>query len=162
MSGRVPTTCSSAAVSDSHPPILTRGRRVRSFGAALAGASPQSGTSPSASARSSPVPEIVTSLIPSPLQQAATSQGAPSSAPPMASTSGARSASLPIGGFLEDVDMASTPVPNLDEDVTMESATTRELAAALKVIASHLPIPRYDAEQAIDKSKTKINAVSSH
>src|SRR5258706_15390817 len=122
MSGRVPTT-RSQAVSDSHPPTLIPGRRVRSLGAALAGGSPQSSSSPSGSGRSqSPAPETVPMLTASPLQQPATSQGATSSAPPIASTSGARSASLPLGGFLEEVDMATTLVPLLDEDVAMESA----------------------------------------
>src|SRR5258706_13063896 len=100
-------------------------------------------------------------LTASPLQQANSSQGASSSAPPIASASGARSASLPLGGFLEEVDMAPTLVPVLDEDVAMESATTRELAAGLKVIASHLPIPRGGAKQAIDDAKAKINAATS-
>src|SRR5258706_15344655 len=122
MSGRVPPT-RSQAVSDSPPPPLIPGRRVRSLGAALAGGSPQSSSSPSGSGRSqSPAPETVPMLTASPLQQAATSQGATSSAPPVASTSGARSASLPLGGFLEEVDMATTLVPLLDEDVAMESA----------------------------------------
>src|SRR5258706_5725136 len=43
----------------------------------------------------------------------------------------------------------------------MESATTRELAAALKVIASRLPIPQGGAERAIDEAKAKINAATS-
>ncbi len=161
MSGRTPTT-RSQAVSDSHPPTLIPGRRVRSLGAALAGGSPQSSPSPSGSGRSqSPIPENVNMLTVSPLQQAASSQGATSSAPPIASTSGARSASLPLGGFLEEVDMAPTPALPLDEDVVMESATTRELAAALKVIASRLPIPQGGAERAIDEAKAKINAATS-
>src|SRR5258706_16080533 len=112
MSGHAPTTRSQAAVSDSHPPTLIPGRRVRSLGAALAGGPPPRSSSPSGSGRSqSPAPETVPLLTASPLQQAAPSQGATSSPPPIASTSGARSASFPLGGFLGEGGMAFPPAP---------------------------------------------------
>ncbi len=159
MSGRIPTT-RSQAVSDSHLPTLTQGRRVRSLGAALAGGSPLSSSSPSGSDRSqSPVREFQ-SLITSPLQQAASSQGATSSGPPVA-PSGACLALLPLGGFLEEVEMGTNPALPPDEDVVMESATTRELAKALRDIAAHLPIPQGGAEWVIDEAKAKINAATS-
>src|SRR5258706_491981 len=160
MSGRAPTTRSSA-VSDSHLPTLIPGRRVRSLGAALAGGSPPSSSSPSGSGRSqSPIPESVYPLTASLLQQAALSQGATSSNPPVASTSGARTSSLPLGGFLEEVEMGSNPALPLDEDVVMESATTRELAKALRDLASRLPVPMGSVERAIDEAKAKINATT--
>ncbi len=85
-------------------------------------------------------------LTTSPLQQAASSQGATSSTPPVASTSGACATSLPLGGFLEEVDMAPTPALPLDEDVVMESAMTRELRPACPslgvVLSRPLMMPR--------------------
>src|SRR5258706_12209255 len=151
MSGRAPTTRSSA-VSDSHLPTLIPGRRVRPLGAALAGGSPPSSSSPSGSGRSqSPIPESVHPLTASLLQQAALSQGATSSNPPVASTSGARASSLPLGGFLEEVEMGSDPALPPDEDIVMESATTRDLAKALRDLASRSPAPIGAVAQPIQK-----------
>src|SRR5258706_4558938 len=157
MAGRGTPLTRSQAVSESHPPTLTQGRRVRSLGAALAGGSPQSSPSPSSSDRLSPLgrpfqeSELITPLS----QQAASSQGA-SSSNPIELASGGRSASLPLG-FLDEVDEGASPSPHIAMDVDPESAMTRELAKALKDIAACLPIPRDGVERVIDEAKVKIH-----
>jgi len=133
MSGSRPMT-RATAVSVSPPPTLIPGRRRHTLGAALVGGSPQSSPSPSSSDRLSPLgrPSSEFAADHLPLQNAS-SQGDPSSAP-IASTSGVRSRSLPLGAALEEVDMDADPLPSLGNDVDMESAMTRELARALKTL----------------------------
>ena len=150
----------SQAVSDPYPPTLTRGRRVRSSGAALAGGSPLSSPSPSSGGGSSP--QLETSLTPfPPPQQDASSPGAPSSNP-RRSSGARRSGSEPIGARLEDAGMGSpSPEPILTQDVEMESASTREIAKALRDLAARLPVPRDGVERVVDEAKAKIHAATS-
>ena len=142
MSGTAPTT-RSQAVSDSYPPTLTQGRRVRSLGAALAGGSPQSSPSPPSdgSAADSSWPRLQESsdqlgfrigqLNSFPLQRTS-SQGGPIPST-SAGASGSRARSMPIGGALEEV-LGSEPDPSLVNDVPMESQTERELRQTLRDI----------------------------
>src|SRR5882757_5401168 len=105
-----PTT-RATTVSDSYPPTLHPGRRVRSLGTALAGGSPQSSPSPSSSDRLSPLGGPILEFVP-PLtvlspQQASGRCGA-TSPPPIASTSGVR-ASLELNPFVALALDASPP-----------------------------------------------------
>jgi len=47
------------------------------------------------------------------------------------------------------------------EDVEMESATTRDIAKALKDIAARLPVPMGSVERVIDEGKAKLAAATS-
>src|SRR5882757_6788292 len=158
-----PTT-RATTVSDSYPPTLHPGRRVRSLGAALAGGSPQSSPSPSSSDRLSPLGGPILEFVP-PLtilspQQASSRRGA-TSPPPIASTSGVRAGHELPDAFLEELDAPPrAPTPHIG-DVEMESATTRDLARALKDIAARLPVPSGAAERAVDEARAKINAATS-
>src|SRR6267154_2964516 len=149
----------SNTVSSPHPPTLTRGRRVRSLGAALAGGSPQSSPSPSSSDRLSPLGGPILEFVP-PLtilspQQASGRRGA-TSPPPIASTSGVRAGHELPDAFLEELDAPPrAPTPHIG-DVEMESATTRDLTRALKDIAARLPVPSGKAERAVEEAKAKI------
>ena len=130
MSGRTPVT-RSQAVSDSYPPILHPGRRVRSLGAALAGGSPQSSPTPSSADELSPLGRPSTefldvSLTDFPLQTAS-SQGDPPLPSTSAGTSGSRSRSLLLGATLEALKTGASLDPEPINDVPMESATEREL-----------------------------------
>ena len=156
MSGSRPVT---RAVSDPRPPTHS-GRRVRSFGAALAGGSPLSSPSPSSDGRSPALEHELTFHLPF---QTASSQGEPSSRPTNAA-SGSGSASQPrLGAFLEaaDEEMASAAPQMTQPDMAMESATERELARALRDIAARLPVPTDRVGVAVDEAKGKINAATS-
>src|SRR5882757_9861779 len=155
-----PTT-RATTVSDSYPPTLHPGRRVRSLGAALAGGSPQSSPSPSSSDRLSPLGGPILEFVP-PLtvlspQQASGRRGA-TSPPPIASTSGIRATAGPT---LEEVGLDASPPLTPIREVEMESSTQRDLARALRDIAARLPVPRDGLERAVDEAKVKINAATS-
>src|SRR5258706_8415156 len=144
MSSSSHPTTHSQAVSDSYPPTHVLVRRVRSLAAALAGGSPPSSPIPSGSGRSQSLTREI-ELTTSPLQQAASSQGATSSPPPVAT---GRLASLPAGTFLKDLDMGASPAPGSHlEDVAMESAMLRDIAKALKYIAACLSAPMGGVER---------------
>src|SRR5258706_3671200 len=147
----------SNTVSSPPPPILHRGRRRWTLGAALASGSPDSSPSPSSGERLSLLgrsfPENIRSLTSPSLQQASGHRGA-TSPPPIASTSGVRPVSVATGAD------ASPPLMPI-RDVEMESSTTRDLARALKDIAARLPVPRDELERAVDEARAKINAATS-
>ena len=129
-----PTTCASA-VSDSHPPILHPGRRVRSLGAALAGGSPQSSPSPSSADELCPLGRQSTEnrsglLTGFPLQNAS-SQGEPLASTSAGTSGGPRVQSLPLGATLASIDEGANPTLSPINDVPMESATERELRQTL-------------------------------
>ncbi len=147
----------SQAVSDSYPPTHILVCWVQSLVAALAGGSPLSSPSPSSGGRSQS-PSTETVLIPSPLQQAAPSQGTTSSAPPDAM---AQSASLPAGAFLADLGTGAPPTPVGDEDVVMKLATLRDIAKALKDIVACLPAPLGGVEWVVNEAKAKLGAATS-
>src|SRR6267154_687924 len=145
----------SNTVSSPHPPTLTRGRRVRSLGAALAGGSPQSSPSPSSSDRLSPLGGPILEFVP-PLtilspQQASGRRGA-TSPPPIASTSGVRASAGPT---LEEVGLDASPPLTPIRELELESSTQRDLARALRDIAARLPVPRDGLERAVDEAKVK-------
>src|SRR5258706_2994962 len=164
MSGRAaPMTRSQANVSSSLAPTLVPGRRMRSLGAALAGGSPQSSPSPSGSDRAQSPGLGVPFADHYPLhQQAATSQGA-THPTPLASSTGHRAASAPTGGSVADDDVilgSPTPGPPSDIDVEMESATTREVTFALRVLKARLTDRKF-VERAVDEAKAKFGAATS-
>ncbi len=149
-------TCSQA-VSELYPPTHIPVCWVQSLVAALAGGSPQSSPIPSGSSQSQSLTQEI-ELTASPLQQAALSQGATSSAPPIST---GRSASLLAGAFLEDLDMGANPASGSHlEDVEMELAMMRDIAKALKDIAAHLPVPMGGVEWVVDEAKAKLAAAT--
>src|SRR5882757_1886680 len=149
-------------VSDSHPPTLHPGRRVRCLGAALAGGYPLRSPRPSVDDRLSPLgrpfPEISHPLTFPSLQQASVRRGA-TSPPPIPSTSGLR-ASLEPNPFVATAGDASPPLTPI-RDVEMESGTTRDLTKALRDLAARLPVPRDGLERTVDEAKVKIGAATS-
>jgi len=151
-----------AAVSDSHPPILIPGRRVRSHGAALVGGSPLSSPVPSSPDVLSPLgrpslESLECSLTRFPFQQAS-SQGE-GHLPSTSAAAVGRAQSL--GVALEEVKRSSPARDPSVNDVVMESTTERELCRTLNDIRARLPLPMGKVEKAVDEAKAKIHATSS-